>query len=168
MSNKYSDFSINPISEEDIPYLKEYLHKALFIPPGTPPIPKSIIDENFIKPIYENWGKTGDTGFCAYDDVTKILIGMAWVRLYEKVNLPFGIIDPTIPTLTMAVDGNFRSKGIGTALIEKLIEAVKEQGFKGISLSVDHRNFAVKLYKKIGFKLYRASKEYNPLYLLKF
>ena len=168
MNNTSLDYSIYPISDKDTPFLKEYLYKALFVPPGSPPFPKSIVDEEFLKPIYEKWGKRGDIGFTAKEKELNRIIGMAWVRLYNKVNLPLGIIDPTIPTLTMAVDDNFRSKGIGTALIEKLIEAVKEQGFKGISLSVDHRNFAVKLYKKIGFKLYRASKEYNPLYLLKF
>ncbi len=119
-------------------------------------------------PIYKDWGKHGDIGFWARDDLSEQLIGMAWVRLYNKVNLPFGIIDTNIPALSIAVDNTFQNRGIGLVLLNSLIDEVKEQGYEGISLSVDHRNYAVKLYKKVGFKLYRESKKYNPLYLLKF
>ena len=119
-----------------------------------------------IKPIYKKWGKRGDIGFAAKRD--NHIIGMAWVRLYDKVNLPFGIINTEIPALTISIDEKHRGKKIGTSLMIELINAVKQQGFGGISLSVDHRNYAVKLYKKMGFVLYRESKEYNPLYLLKF
>jgi len=93
---------------------------------------------------------------------------MAWLRLYDKVNLPFGIIDTAIPALSLAIDEEFRKMGIGTAMMKTLIKSAKEHGYKGISLSVDNRNFAIKLYKKVGFKLYRESKEYNPLYFLEF
>lgn len=162
-----TDYSLKPISDNEIPYLKEYLYKALFVPLGSQPYPKSIIVEPFIKPIYENWGKDGDIGFVALDN-SKIPIGMAWVRLYDNVNLPFGIIDATIPALTISIDENYRKMGIGSALMETLIDSAKEHGFKGISLSVDRRNYALKLYKKFGFRLYLEHKEYNPLYLLEF
>jgi ribosomal protein S18 acetylase RimI-like enzyme len=166
--NKKIDYSIHSISDKEIPYLKEYLYKAIFVPPETSPFPKSIIDEEFLKPIYKNWGKEGDIGFAAIDNKSNNIIGMAWVRLYDKENLPFGIIDIKTPALSIAIDKKYRSMGIGTQLMDELINSVKEQGFKGISLSVDNRNFAVKLYKKVGFELYKENKEYNPLYLLKF
>lgn len=167
MNNTSLDYSIAPITKKDTPFLKEYLYKALFVPPGTSPFPKSIIKEEFLKPIYDKWGKNGDIGFTANFSTTNQIIGMAWVRLYDNVNLPFGIIDTEIPALSIAIDENYRGLRIGTLLMLKLINSVKKQGFKGISLSVDRRNYAVKSYKKLGFILYKESKDYNPLYLLK-
>lgn len=162
------NYKIRPISEKEIPLLKNYLYIALFVPPGIKPFQKSLVDEPIFKPIYENWGKDGDIGFVATKITSEKVIGMSWVRLYDKVNLPFGIIDTIIPALSIAVDERYRNRGIGTALLNKLIDIVKNQGFKAISLSVDHRNYAVKLYKRFGFKLFQESEEYNPLYLLEF
>ena len=93
---------------------------------------------------------------------------MVWVRLYDEVNLSLGIIDKNTPALSIAVKEKYRKSGIGTSLLNELINAIQNQGFTGISLSVDYRNFALKLYERFGFKLHQESSEFNPLYLLKF
>lgn len=51
----------------------------------------------------------------------------------------------------MAVLPGFRGKGIGTALLKRLIEDAREAGYPALSLSVDVRNPAYKLYCKLGF-----------------
>lgn len=166
MNKKILDYSISSITKEGIPFLKKYLYKALFIPPDSEPYQKSIVNEPIFKSIYENWGRNGNIAFMATDNKSNSIIGMVWVRLYNKINEPFGIIDNSIPALTIAVDEKYRNKGIGTALLEQLINEIKNQGFESISLSVDKRNYAIKLYKKFGFQLYKESKNYNPIYLL--
>jgi len=140
----------------------------MFVPKGSKPFSKSIVDEPIFKSIYKNWGKTGDIAFIAMENKSDNLIGIAWVRLYADVNLSLGIIDKSIPALSIAVKKKYRNNGIGTSLLDELIIAVKNQGFTGISLSVDNRNFALKLYEKFGFKLHQESSEFNPLYLLQF
>ena len=45
------------------------------------------------------------------------LIGMAWVRLYDEVNLSLGIIEKNIPALSIAVEEKYRNNGIGTQLL---------------------------------------------------
>src|SRR3989344_6230593 len=48
----------------------------------------------------------------------------------------------------------FRRKGIATKLINKFIKALKNRGYKMISLSVNIKNKkAIKLYKKVGFNI---------------
>lgn len=162
------DYLIRSISDREIPFIKEFLYLAMFVPLGSKPFPKSIVDEPIFKPIYKNWGKTGDIAFVAIENKTDNLIGMAWVRLYDAVNLSLGIIDENIPALSIAIKEKYRNSGIGTSLLNELIKTVKNNGFTGISLSVDYRNFALKLYERFGFKLYQESSEFNPLYLLKF
>lgn len=54
-----------------------------------------------------------------------------------------------------------RKKGIGSLLLEKLIEIAKETGRDNISLEVNENNIAAKtLYEKFGFKVLGKRKKY--------
>ena len=58
----------------------------------------------------------------------------------------------------------FRRKGIATKLINKFIKALKNRGYKMISLSVNIKNKkAIILYKKLGFNIcnYDLKKEWK-------
>lgn len=53
----------------------------------------------------------------------------------------------------IAIDECKRGKGLGTKIIQKVIEKAKKQGFKRVVLDTDLRNTgAAKLYESIGFK----------------
>ena len=48
---------------------------------------------------------------------------------------------------------NARGKGVGTALLEALLERARGEGYAGISLSVDRANAgAMELYERHGFR----------------
>ena len=49
--------------------------------------------------------------------------------------------------------------GIGTALMRRMLELLKERGYKRASLSVQKDNYAVRMYKKVGFKIVKESEE---------
>ena len=54
-----------------------------------------------------------------------------------------------------------RKKGIGTLLLEKLIEMARETGRDNISLEVNENNItAIKMYEKNGFKVIGIRKRY--------
>ena len=54
----------------------------------------------------------------------------------------------------LAIDTEFRGKGVGRALMTRAIEWVKEQHFPGITLETQDNNVpACKLYEKCGFVL---------------
>jgi ribosomal protein S18 acetylase RimI-like enzyme len=46
----------------------------------------------------------------------------------------------------------YRGKGIGTGLMERMLELLREKGYKKASLAVQKANYAVKMYEKVGFK----------------
>lgn len=52
----------------------------------------------------------------------------------------------------MAIAEHGRGQGVGTALLEALIAQAREAGFPGLSLSLDPRNPAVRLYQRLGFE----------------
>ncbi|MBD2579443.1 GNAT family N-acetyltransferase [Oscillatoria sp. FACHB-1406] len=96
----------------------------------------------------EDWGKTGDRGFIAVE--RDRAIGASWIRLGTATNKGFGYLDDTTPELVVATLPAVRGRGIGTLLINRLIEEINPF-YPAISLSVRDNNPAVNLYQKLGF-----------------
>ena len=116
---------------------------------------------------YEKWGRHGDIALVAFNDKTKEIIGAAWVRLFKKNDPSYGFVDKNTPDLAIAIKAEYRGKGIGTQLLKNLIRTLKENDFTAISLSVDERNNALRLYKRLGFEIIKHEEGESPVMLLK-
>jgi ribosomal protein S18 acetylase RimI-like enzyme len=71
--------------------------------------------------------------------------------------------------LAIAVFKEYRHLGIGTGLMNNLIDLTLTNGIRGykqISLSVDKANYAVKMYKNLGFEIIEE-REHDYLMVLK-
>ena len=53
----------------------------------------------------------------------------------------------------------YRGLGIGSKLMKQILKTLKEQGYKQVSLSVQKENYAVNMYKKVGFRILNENKE---------
>lgn len=62
------------------------------------------------------------------------------------------------------IRADYRGRGLGSAFLAKVLELVKEEGFRRISLTVDTSNEpAIGLYTKHGFKIVRERRDlYGP------
>lgn len=117
------------------------LYEALFVPPGHEPFPRSVLESEDIRQYVEEFGtRKGDLGFVAVFDEERI--GAAWVRLING----YGYVDDDTPELTLAVRPEWQGRGVGTALLERILAAVPR-----VSLSSDSRNPATSLYRRFGF-----------------
>lgn len=59
----------------------------------------------------------------------------------------------------LAIDENQRGKGLGTRVLEEIIEKVKEKDFKRVVLDADFNNTgAFRLYESLGFKVFNKRK----------
>jgi len=76
-------------------------------------------------------------------------------------------VDENAPDLAIAIKSEYRGKGIGTQLLKNLIRTLKENDFTAISLSVDERNNALRLYKQLGFEIIKYDIGESPVMLLK-
>ena len=47
----------------------------------------------------------------------------------------------------------YRGKGIGTRLMLQMLELLEKNGYERASLAVQKANYAVKMYKKVGFQI---------------
>jgi GNAT superfamily N-acetyltransferase len=79
-------------------------------------------------------------------------VGTASYRLFLESDKGFGFVAADVPELSIAVLEQARGQGVGSRLMERLIEQGRADGFRGLSLSVDPRNPAVRLYERLGFK----------------
>ena len=61
---------------------------------------------------------------------------------------------------TLAVSPAFQRKGIGKALMQKVLDTTKELGLDRAKLEVSTKNPAVKLYEALGFKIEEFHEKY--------
>lgn len=82
----------------------------------------------------------------------KIIAVASICKFDELVDLPWKPKNPC-ELARVGVDLSLHRQGIGTMLLEKVIEVVKEKGFDGIIMLVSKNNIAaLKLYEKFGFE----------------
>jgi GNAT superfamily N-acetyltransferase len=138
-------FSVRGATALDEPFLREMLYVALFVPPGHPALPRSIVREPQVARYVDGWGAPGDRGLIALVDGFEV--GAAWVRYFTAREPGYGFVDESTPELSTAVLSAYRGRGIGSQLIQLLIE-----GIPSISLSCDPANPAWRLYLRLGFE----------------
>lgn len=141
-------YAIRPLLPSDQGFLREMLYQSLYVPEGAPPFDRRVLDDPKIARYVRDWGRAGDTGFIAMDQDRPV--GAAWARLLTAEEPGFGYIDDQTPELGIAIEPGYRGRGIGAALLERLIGAVAER-HAAICLSVSHDNPALRLYERLGF-----------------
>lgn len=141
-------------NEKDL--LQDFLYEAIFIPEGMEPPPKDIIERPELKLYYEDFG-SGEADHCFVAEDDGKVVGAVWTRIKED----YGHVDSQTPSFAISLIQEYRGKGIGTELMKKMLEHLKNQGFKKASLAVQKSNYAVRMYEKVGFrKVDENSEEY--------
>ena len=82
-----------------------------------------------------------------------MLTGCASGRLFNATDKGYGYIGDEIPELSIAVDRVFRNHGIGTKLLQEIIDDYIRKGYPKLSLSVHKDNPSLHLYYRTGFKV---------------
>lgn len=83
------------------------------------------------------------------------VVGAVWTRIIND----YGHVDDTTPSLSISLLKEYRNLGIGTELMKQIFLTLKEKKYKQVSLSVQKINYAVNMYKKVGFEIVRENKE---------
>jgi ribosomal protein S18 acetylase RimI-like enzyme len=142
---------IRPLDVADAPLLWDYLRLSIFVRPGDPPTPSDALDRPEIACYVEDWGRFGDDGVLAVDDATGADLGAAWLRLWQGMTTGYGFLDRSTPELAIAVRPGHRGRGIGTCLLDALLDRASLR-HRAVSLSVALDNPAVALYQRHGFR----------------
>lgn len=65
----------------------------------------------------------------------------------------YGHVDAQTPSLAIALFKAYRGLGIGTELMRAMLSSLAKKGWGQVSLSVQKLNGAVRMYRRLGFKV---------------
>lgn len=146
-------FVLHRLESDDLGFLKEMFYLSLFVPPDEAPFAKSIIEAPHLARYHEEWGRPSDYGLKV--TARGHAMGASWSRFFPAGDPAYGFVDESIPEIGIAIRPAARGLGLGTRLLQQLIALLSEDGIEAASLSVDRRNPAIHLYRRLGFELYR-------------
>lgn len=159
--------NLRPATQADEDFLWEILYQAIYVGPNEAPPPPSILEEPEIARYLLDWGRQYDCGWIAEDIDSQQPLGAAWLRVWpDEDDSGYGYYALNYPELTIALLPEARGQGIGTALMERLIEDAQKI-HPGVSLSVSCNNPARKLYERFGFETV-SEDEHSALMVLTF
>ena len=141
------DYKIREIRKNEYSILFDFLYEAIFIPEGMDKPPKSIIERPELQVYIKDFGKEDD--WCLVAEIKGKIVGAVWVRIMND----YGHIDNETPSFAISLYEEYRNMGIGTALMRDMLELLKKKGYEQTSLSVQKANYAVGMYRKVGFEV---------------
>ncbi|MCM1167024.1 MAG: GNAT family N-acetyltransferase [Lachnospiraceae bacterium] len=141
------NYAIRAIKAEEYPVLDDFLYEAIFIPEGAERPPKSIINEPALQVYVKDFGKMPDDR-CLVAEYGGEIVGAVWVRIMDD----YGHVDDDTPSFAISLYEEHRGRGVGTELMRKMLELLRAEGYEKVSLAVQKANYAVKMYKRLGFE----------------
>lgn len=152
--DKATSCIVRSLLPDEICLLKDFLYEAIFIPEGVEPPSKDVVDLPELRVYIENFGQLKDD-CCLVAVCDQKVIGAVWSRIMND----YGHIDDNTPSLSIALYGEYRNKGIGSRLMDEMITLLGRKGYDSVSLSVQKANYATRMYLKFGFKVVKETEE---------
>ena len=145
---------IRKLRDDETELLKDFLYEAIFIPEGMEPPDRSIEEQPELSLYYERFGN-GPADNCLVAEVDGKVVGAVWTRIMND----YGHVDDETPSFAISLYKEYRGQGIGTAMMRKMLELLKSQGWKKASLAVQKANYAVRMYEAVGFRTVNENDE---------
>ena len=142
------NYNIRKIKECEYYLLEDFIYEAILIPEGIAPPPKSIINQPELQVYISNFG-TEKYDICFVAEVENKIVGAVWVRDMKD----YGHIADGVPSFAISLYKDYRNLGIGTAMMKTMLEELRKTGCKKTSLAVQKANYAVRMYKNVGFRI---------------
>lgn len=142
------NYNIRKIREDEYKLLEDFIYEAIFIPDGVEPPPKTIINQPDLQVYIKDFGKEKDD-ICFVAEADDKVVGAVWVRDMHD----YGHIADGVPSFAISLYKQYRNFGIGTQLMITMLDELKKRGYERTSLAVQKANYAVRMYKKVGFNI---------------
>jgi ribosomal protein S18 acetylase RimI-like enzyme len=147
-------FLIRKLRSRESNLLKDFLYQAIFIPEGVEAPAREIVEDPELRIYYEDFGsRPGD--HCLAAEAEGQVVGAVWTRIMND----YGHVDDETPSFAISLIPDYRNKGIGTVLMKEMLSLLKEYGYKQTSLAVQKANYAVRMYKNVGFETIDENEE---------
>lgn len=143
---------IRSLKENEIYILEDLLYEAVFQADEANPISRDVVHIPRVRAYIKDYGTHKDD-YCLVADLKGKIIGAVWVRILAGEVKGYGNIDEKTPEFAISLFKKYRNQGLGFLMMEKMISYLKEGAYEQCSLSVDKTNYAVSMYKKLGFEI---------------
>lgn len=141
------DFTIRPLNNSELPLLTDFLYYAIFVPEGVEAPPREIVNLPELQVYISDFGAQPHD-HCLVAEAEGVVVGAVWVR-----DMPdYGHVADGVPSFAISVRPEHRGRGIGTKLMQAMLDLLRQKGYKKASLSVQKINYAARMYTKLGFR----------------
>ena len=147
-------YNIRHMENSEYPLLDYFLYEAIFIPEGVEPPAREIINSPELQVYVKDFG-TQKSDICFVAEVDDNVIGAVWIRIMND----YGHVEDGVPSFAISLYKEYRGMGIGTALMRQMLTELKVRGHKKASLAVQKANYAVKMYRNVGFEVVDENEE---------
>lgn len=147
-------FIIRELRRDEYPLLETFLFHSIFQKDPENPIPFEEIYKPTLQVYIEGFGDRPDD-YCLCAEENGRVVGAVWVRIIHG----FGSVDDKTPEFAISLLPEARGKGIGTELMRAMLRHLKVQNYEKTSLAVQKANYALRMYKKVGFKIIDENEE---------
>ena len=144
----YDDILIRKLRADETALLKDFLYEAIFIPEGAEPPAREIVELPELRLYYEDFGR-GAADNCLVAEADGQVVGAVWTRIMDD----YGHVDDETPSFAISLLPKYRNMGIGTRLMKDMLALLAARGFRRASLAVQKANYAVRMYKNVGFEI---------------
>ncbi len=147
------ELTIRPIRREEFPLLADFLYDAIYRSDPSSPLPRQIVEHPSLRIYIADFGSPTTAAWSRKRKGTSSeWSGCAAFRAY-------GYIGEGIPEFVLSVAAPCRGQGIGTRLMREMLQRLSAAGYPEASLSVQRRNPAVRLYRRLGFRTVKRTPE---------
>lgn len=153
-ASKENNWVIRQIKSEEFYLLDDFLYEAIFIPEGVEAPPREIINTPELQVYVKDFG-AGECDICFVAEVEEKIVGAVWVRIMDD----YGHVEEGVPSFAISLYKEYRGLGIGTSMMKQMLLELKQRGYNKASLAVQKANYAVKMYKKVGFEVVDENEE---------
>ncbi|RWZ55402.1 GNAT family N-acetyltransferase [Labedella populi] len=143
-------FLLRPALGDDARFLADMLVEAANWSPRNQRPRLQVLADPSLALYVSGWMRPGDGGVVA-ESSSGDRIGACWYRLFDSSKPGAGFVGGGVPELTLGVARQWRAQGVGRELLRGLCGMARAAGHARLSLSVDHGNFAHRLYVGEGF-----------------
>lgn len=154
MTRNTFKYTIRKMKPCEYPLLKDFCYESIFTPEGFPPADRSAVDHPLMQVYYVGFGsEIHDRALVA--EVDGRIVGVVWTRIMDD----FGHVDDDTPSFAISLYSEYRGCGIGTEMMRKMLDWLKSAGYEKTSLSCQKENYAVKMYRNLGFEIIDENEE---------
>ena len=139
---------IRKLGNKEILLLKEFLYDAIFIPEGVEPPARNIVERPELRLYYDGFGNS-PADHCLVAETDGHVVGAVWTRIMKD----YGHVDDETPSFAISLFSGYRGQGIGTRLMKEMLSLLKEHGYRQASLAVQKANYAIRMYRNVGFEI---------------